>query len=69
MGPDGLKQLKKLASNVSIANKLGETADDEDVPNLVNFEEASMAEVQGTPQTKWDRHVFKYFQIEIKLTN
>lgn len=54
LGPDGLKHLKRLASDV-VANKLsaGAAADD-DVPDLVeNFEEAANKDIETiTKQTE-----------------
>jgi len=54
LGPDGLKHLKRLASDV-VANKLsaGAAADD-DVPDLVeNFEEAANKDIENiTKQTE-----------------
>ncbi|XP_055322822.1 transcription factor BTF3 homolog 4-like [Sitodiplosis mosellana] len=54
LGPDGLKHLKRLASDV-VANKLsaGAAADD-DVPDLVeNFEEAANKDIESiTKQTE-----------------
>lgn len=47
LGPEGLNQLKRLASNVVVGNKLLSSVNEEDdVPDLVeNFEEASKNEV------------------------
>lgn len=55
LGPDGLKHLKRLASDV-VANKIsaGAAAADDDVPELVeNFEEAANKDIENiTKQTE-----------------
>lgn len=53
LGPDGLKHLKRLASDV-VANKLSAGAADDDVPDLVeNFEDAANKDIDNiTKQTE-----------------
>lgn len=53
LGPDGLKHLKRIASDV-VANKLSANAADDDVPDLVeNFEETANKDIETiTKQTE-----------------
>lgn len=53
LGPDGLKHLKRIASDV-VANKLSTNAVDDEVPDLVeNFEETANKEIENiTKQTE-----------------
>lgn len=52
LGPDGLNQLKRIANNVVIGNKLINNVNEDDVVlNLIdNFEDASKAEVVAKPE-------------------
>lgn len=53
LGPDGLKHLKRLASDV-VANKLSANAADDEVPDLVeNFEDTANKDIENiTKQTE-----------------
>lgn len=53
LGPDGLKHLKRIASDV-VANKLSANAADDEVPDLVeNFEETANKDIDNlTKQTE-----------------
>jgi len=53
LGPDGLKHLKRIASDV-VANKLSANAADDEVPDLVeNFEETANKDIENiTKQTE-----------------
>lgn len=53
LGPDGLKHLKRIASDV-VANKLSANAVDDEVPDLVeNFEDTANKDIENiTKQTE-----------------